>query len=187
MARRPTGRGRAPKKSSNPLPMVIGGIVVLAVVIGFFMMGGDEETNTDGGDAPAAEESSAAGNSTTTAAPKRTGKLYDGKTKAEWKALKAKVDMSAWDNADRLMGEARKKLAAAERLRGAGDEAGFKREIQPALKAYEKATNAIQDFIFVVNSVHDELWYTDAKMFGSEDKAITKFNKQFRGYLQFRK
>ncbi|MEZ6196325.1 MAG: hypothetical protein R3F20_11465 [Planctomycetota bacterium] len=189
MARRPVRessrpRGRVAKKS-NPLPLILGGVGLLVVVVVIAMLatkGGDDDK---GGDTPPDPTPVAKSNGTpSTSTP--TAKLYDGKTFKEWAELRKKVDMSNWDEGERTMSQALIKLDEAETIRKGGDEKGFLTKVKDALKDYRKAGNLFTDFIEVdVQGVDEQLWYTSANVFKKESEQMARWDKRFRGYIQF--
>ncbi|MEE9392121.1 MAG: hypothetical protein V3W41_06420 [Planctomycetota bacterium] len=187
MAKRQTNssrRGRQVKAKSNPFPFVIGGIVLLAVIVAFAVMGSgdDEETPTDNRQAENSKKDTATANKTPKTPVKKAGKLINGKTRSEWRALRKKVDMSLWRKIESDMAAAIKTRAKALTIRKTGSESEFKRLITKAVKAWRVADLESDDFVYKTQAIDSDLW---DNAFDREARQLQGWTQKFRGYTGY--
>ena len=129
-------RGRQSQSKTNPLPFIIGGVLLLGVIVAFAVSGsGDDDNPQD--DNKKTKQASSKTNANKKAADtptKKTGKLYDGKTRAEWRALRKKADMTLWRTIEGEMAAALKLRGKALEARKSGNESSFKKLMTQAVQ-----------------------------------------------------
>lgn len=177
---RPGRRAPVPQGRSSLLPVLLAGGAVLVAIIFFALNMGTQDENlpaeTDRPDVPAATKPDA---SATKPAPEKPTPPAG----PNWKQLRAQVDMTMWREIESQMAQAMRLRSEALAARAESEER-FASLMTEAVKTWRKADQQTEDFIYVVNQVHPQL-YNEG--FDREANQIQSWTKAFRGYLGFEK
>ena len=96
--------------------------------------------------------------------------------------MASKVDMSPWKAIEKHMLEATRLRTDALAAQNAGEQKKFESLITRAVKEWRKGDQVYDDLLWKVSDIHEDLW---DKAFKREDKKLARWNRMFRGYLQY--